>query len=688
MSWAMHRLVAFASATLILLAPQGLLGGGEAPRAPDLGRYHTYEEMVSELQELTSAHPKISALVSIGTTYENRAIWAVKISDNVTEDEAEPNITIFGGIHARELISVEVPLFIIHNLLGNYSSNSTIRRFVEGAQIWVVPMLNPDGHVYVERVGDWRKNRRPVDGGIGVDINRNFGHLWGLEASHDPSAEDYCGPEPFSENESRAVRDLATAHRPRVSLSYHSFGGYILHPWGNSIDTEPVDPLLPSLAQNMSLAMPQGRRYAPMYARQYYAVTGDTDDYLYANLSALAFTVELGSSHRPPDAEVERVCLDNLPAAHLLMNFTAGPGAPEPRRSLSILGPESFIALPGSTLRMDHQLMNDGEAPEDVSISLWTESNWSAELDTTSAALEPGGRVNLSITVGVPASALAFETAVFLVNASAASGVSASLRLTGMAGWLRNISASLQGPSEAAPGALVSIIARVTNSGNGPESLVLSASLSTTWQLQPLPYPFNLSAGESREVSVRFVVPSNARADVPVVLNFTARAEGATPASAGHELSILPVRNLTLALEPSTARFPEGETRNVTLRIINNGNIWENGSIVLTGRYGSSTIERDSASVPPFSTLNLTVTLRAKRGDWSVTIVFRSRTEDRAQTLDFAVLANQTTPEESPPNPLPVLVGVVAAFVIVMGLIYWDWRREERREEAWRVRRR
>ncbi|MGQ9582243.1 MAG: M14 family zinc carboxypeptidase [Thermoplasmatota archaeon] len=685
----MRRFIAVASSALLLLFPPGPGWAGEGPRADDLGRYHTYDEMVSELQCLTSAHPGLALLVPIGQTWENRTIWAVKISDNVSSDEFEPNMTVLGGIHARELISVEVPLLLMHNLLGNYSSNQTIRRFVDGLQLWVVPMLNPDGHACVERGNDWRKNRRPVDGGIGVDLNRNFGHLWGLEASHDPSSEEYCGPEPFSENETRAVRELVTDHHPSVTISYHSYGNSILYPWGNSIDFEPVDPLLPSLAWNMSMAMPEGRRYTPMMARDFYAASGDTDDYFYANLSILPFTVELASSYRPADSDVDRICVDNLPPAHLLLNFTVGPGTHQPRRSISLDGPESFIAAPGTLVTVEYRLLNQGEAPEEIELSVSTESSWTAELSPLSESLEPGASATLLLKVGVPASAAAFETAVFSVSASAASGALASATLTGMAERLRSLNASLQGPSEAAPGTGVIVTALVSNLGNGPESLILSAGLSTGWQLQPLPYPLNLSAGESREVAVRFVVPGNARADVPVVLNFTARAEGAPPARASHKLSVLPVRNLTLALEPPTARFPEGEERNVTLRITNSGNVWENGSIVLAGRYGASTIERDMACVAPFSNLSLTITLRAQRGDWSMTIVFRSGAQDRVETLNFTVLANESKSGEALPDPLPVLVGVVVAFVAVMGLIYWDWRREERRdvEETGRRRR-
>ncbi|MEM2868947.1 MAG: M14 family zinc carboxypeptidase [Thermoplasmata archaeon] len=685
----MRKLVSLGIVLLFLALPPSESCSGEG-RDEGLGRYHTYQEMVTELQDLTATHTTISRLITIGETYEGRRIWAVKISDNASEDEAEPNMTIIGGIHAREFISVEVPLYIIHNLLGNYTSNSTIKRFVDSTQIWVVPMLNPDGHVYVELGHDWRKNRRPVDGGVGVDLNRNFGHLWGLEASHNPTDENYCGPGPFSENETKAIEGLVTSHRPRVALSYQSFGGYILYPWGNSINTEPVDPLLPALALNMSLVMPEGRRYTPMMAREMYPATGDTDDYFYANFSILPFTVELSNSHRPPDQEVDGICLDNLPPAHLLMNFTAGPAPEPPLHRISLDGPNSFISAPGRLVRMEYLLVNEGEATEEVELSIETEFNWTAELLNRHVSLEPGQSALIFLEIMVPATAAAYESASFLLRAKSAGGVVAELRILGRAEHLRGLRASLSGQTEAAPGGSVNISATVENLGNGPELLALSAGLSTGWQISPLPNPLNLSAGERAVVFITFLVPASARADTPVELIFTARAEGVAPARAIHTISILPVRNVTMEILPSSARFPEGETRNVSIRIANNGNVWENGTLVLSGRYGASRIQNASVNIPPFSTINATLTLGAARGHWSLTVMFLSASGElrASRIVNFTVIENTTVAGAGPPgDPVLLFAVLVIVLVSVMGIIYWDWRREERLELEERERR-
>ena len=47
--------------------------------------YHTYPEMVAEIQATQAAHPNIVKLSSIGQSYEGRTLWVAKVSDNVSQ---------------------------------------------------------------------------------------------------------------------------------------------------------------------------------------------------------------------------------------------------------------------------------------------------------------------------------------------------------------------------------------------------------------------------------------------------------------------------------------------------------------------------------------------------------------------------------------------------------------------------
>lgn len=69
----------------------------------------------------------------------------------------------------------------------------------------------------------------------GVDINRNYGESWGQDngSSNDPCADNYRGAYPFSEPETRAMRDFLTSHRDEIKFIYnfHSFGNMYLWPY-------------------------------------------------------------------------------------------------------------------------------------------------------------------------------------------------------------------------------------------------------------------------------------------------------------------------------------------------------------------------------------------------------------------------------------------------------------------------
>lgn len=322
------------SMVLISLWPAPNLGG-DAARVQEPGGYLSYMGIKQELERVSAEHPDIISLTVLGTTWEGRDIMALRLTDHPEDDEGEPAILIMGGHHGNELASVEVPMHILNFLVENYADNSTVRNLVDNRDIWFVPLVNPDGREYaLNHDTSWRKNRRPVDAdgdgtvdGVGVDPNRNYGHLWGQQGtSHVPSSSIYCGPEAFSENETRAVRSLAMAMNFSVSLSYHTYGEVIYYPWNNGLDTvSPRGDVLEAVARDMADMI----GYTPMEGKAAYLTTGDSDDWLYSSTHCLPFTVELGTQFVTPPEQLEALCARNLGAAIHAMEL-----AREPERAL------------------------------------------------------------------------------------------------------------------------------------------------------------------------------------------------------------------------------------------------------------------------------------------------------------------------------------------------------------------
>lgn len=220
---------------------------GRLNAAEPMGGYHTYSETVTALNQLHNEHPNIvSVPFSIGQSTEGRDLWAVRVSDNPEVDEDEPEVFYNGMIHAREPITIELLLYFMDYMTTNYQLDPEITEIVDNREIYILPIINPDGYMVNENTtpgggGMWRKNTCDNNNSgffeaseDGVDLNRNWGYMWGYDnigSSQLPYQETYRGTGPFSEPETQALRDFINSHEFKVIINYHAFGSYYLHSW-------------------------------------------------------------------------------------------------------------------------------------------------------------------------------------------------------------------------------------------------------------------------------------------------------------------------------------------------------------------------------------------------------------------------------------------------------------------------
>ena len=317
----------------------------------DLTGYRDYEDLEIELQQIESQYPNICKLYDIGESWGkiysdsgnsnysdySHEIWAMKVSDNVEIEEDEPSVYYMGVHHAREPISLEVVMAILLHTLGNYGINDTITNNVDNSQIWFIPLVNPNGHRIVTEQIDlwWRKNIRDNNengqfdnynghGPDGVDPNRNYGFEWGLVgASDDWNSAVYHGPEPWSEPEIMAMKNLLESHHFVTGITYHSYSELVLFPYGYQYGAiAPDHYALEELATDMAITIPAagGGHYTPQQSLQLYPCMGTTDDYSYGVHGTFSFTIELGTQFIPPADEIDDICNDNIEAAMILLD--------------------------------------------------------------------------------------------------------------------------------------------------------------------------------------------------------------------------------------------------------------------------------------------------------------------------------------------------------------------------------
>ena len=273
-----------------------------------MGGYYTFDEIVANLDSMYAQYPNIiTEKYSVGTSQQGRNIWAVKVSDNPNVNESEPAVGYDALIHAREPQSMASMMYYIWYLLENYGTDPEATYLVNNREMYFIPCVNPDGYEYNRQTnpngsGMWRKNRRVNgDGSFGVDLNRNFGYMWGYDnsgSSPTPSSETYRGPSPFSEPEAVAIRDLAVQKNYGTHFNMHSYQNAFLYPWGY-INLQTADSsIYKEFAQDMS----SFNGYVHGISGQVlgYNSNGSVRDWMYGEQTtkakAFGYTVEIGSS--------------------------------------------------------------------------------------------------------------------------------------------------------------------------------------------------------------------------------------------------------------------------------------------------------------------------------------------------------------------------------------------------------
>ncbi|MGQ0716732.1 MAG: M14 family zinc carboxypeptidase [Pseudonocardiales bacterium] len=327
-------------------------------------------------QTLAQWFPSMIERIMLTDSREGRTISALRIHAGAETNRR--GVLFVGGTHARELLNPDALVDLTIGLLLHYFNGTDwviggrtwdagiLRSAMHILDIFILPNANPDGREYVFDIEPmWRKNRAPLTGTtcVGVDLNRNFDLLWGIETrspeggittSRSPCSDVYFGPGAFSEPETRNVKTLLDDHRIDCMVDVHSFSELVLYPWGHA-PNQTTDPSkrftlvdtstwqeLPRDAPDYKEYIPpadlerfekvgasaaqaikdvRGRTYTVQPGTALYATTGTTSDYAYARHVAnpalrkvYGFTFETGpwtgdveESFQPPFPEANRI---------------------------------------------------------------------------------------------------------------------------------------------------------------------------------------------------------------------------------------------------------------------------------------------------------------------------------------------------------------------------------------------
>lgn len=287
--------------------------------------YRDFTAIEARLKSLAETYPDRATLHQIGSSIDGRAIWALRIGG--THDDDVPML-INGTQHAREWIAAMTATCVADRLVRDQDKNPDIEAVVDSTELWLVPVVNPDGYQYSWGQNRyWRKNRR---GGHGVDLNRNFSVAWGGGGSSGSKRSDtYRGERPFSEPETVALRDLARREEIRLHVDLHAFGQLVIFPWNHDGKRSDDHARFAAIGDTMASAIFAQHQslYRLMRGVELYPAAGTMTDYMYGEAKALSYTIELrprsGGFVLPPN-QIKPTCDEGL-AAILALRQTAMP---------------------------------------------------------------------------------------------------------------------------------------------------------------------------------------------------------------------------------------------------------------------------------------------------------------------------------------------------------------------------
>ncbi len=257
--------------------------------------------------------------VSMGQSYEGRDIYFIEMTSPVSG--YKPPIYFTSLIHAREPGGNSVLIDFAMWLTSNYDGGDTRAAYIlDNSTVYFVPVANPDGYVYnMPNGGNQRKNMN-FTLGDGVDLNRNWGYMWGYDdsgSSPNPGDETYRGTSAFSEPETQVQREFLIDLEPIAAMNYHTYGGMLLYPWGYEDILAPDNDLFVGWAEAMTAV----NDYAYGTAWQIlYNVNGENNDWAYSATDVprmYAMTPEVDDAgfwgSQNDTTEIERICNECRP---------------------------------------------------------------------------------------------------------------------------------------------------------------------------------------------------------------------------------------------------------------------------------------------------------------------------------------------------------------------------------------
>ena len=236
------------------------------------GRYHRFEEVQAWMKDIETAHPELAKVISYGNSGGGKALSALRLSTGSGKSAA----MITAATHGDEVITTEVLMGLVDEIVAGSQGVDRIRRVLEKLDLYIIPVVNPDGFIAHNR----------FEGRF--DPNRSYPWPGHENATPTPSIG--------------AVMRLFSGLPIVASIDFHAYGELIMYPWAYTHDS--VEATAHARFDALTKNMAEANRYTfgPI-ADVIYVAPGSSADYYFWKKGSLSLGIEMGSDKAPPPSE-------------------------------------------------------------------------------------------------------------------------------------------------------------------------------------------------------------------------------------------------------------------------------------------------------------------------------------------------------------------------------------------------
>ncbi len=277
-----------------------LLALASMPAAAD--EWDDYDDIGLTLQAYEDAYPTICERHDLGLSVQGRHLWAIRITDNIGVEEDEPEFKYISTMHGDEVVGTKMCMLLINYLLTNYGGDPQVTNLVDEVDIWILPLMNPDGYEHTPYPSRYNAN--------GVDLNRDF-----PEGTHgDPNTTTGRADETI------VVMNWSFANSFTLAANIHTGAVVVNYPFdndgmGSNPSPTPDDDLFIYISEEYSYynePMWNGTFYHGITnGADWYSIDGGMQDWSYRYMGCNEVTLELSDIKWPNPSQIPDFWDDN-----------------------------------------------------------------------------------------------------------------------------------------------------------------------------------------------------------------------------------------------------------------------------------------------------------------------------------------------------------------------------------------